>query len=51
MHLQPVYADARVFGGSVSERLFATGVTLPSGAGLRDAEVDRVVDILTGVLG
>lgn len=51
MHLQPVFAGARTFLSGVSERLFARGVTLPSGAGLTDAEVDRVVTCLRDVLG
>ncbi|QOK23579.1 DegT/DnrJ/EryC1/StrS aminotransferase family protein [Janibacter indicus] len=50
MHLQPVFTGARAFGGAVSEGLFTAGITLPSGAGLTDAEVDRVVETLTGVL-
>ncbi len=50
MHLQPVFAGARMFGGGVSERLFATGLALPSGSGLTGAEVERVVSVLRGVL-
>ncbi|GAA1748851.1 DegT/DnrJ/EryC1/StrS aminotransferase family protein [Nostocoides vanveenii] len=50
MHLQPVYSGARAFGGAVSEGLFASGITLPSGAGLNDVEVDRVIETLMGVL-
>ncbi|CCH73072.1 putative aminotransferase [Nostocoides australiense Ben110] len=42
MHLQPVYRSARAFGGSVSETLFARGVTLPSGSNLSDEAVTRV---------
>ncbi len=42
MHLQPVFRDARIHGGAVSERLFANGVCLPSGAGLERAEVIRI---------
>ena len=51
MHLQPVFAEAPMIGGSVSERLFATGLCLPSGSGLSDAEVDRVCDALRASLG
>lgn len=43
MHLQPVFAQARAFGGSVSEDLFRRGVTLPSGPALTDAQIDRVI--------
>jgi dTDP-4-amino-4,6-dideoxygalactose transaminase len=42
MHLQPVFKGARLFGGTVSERLFAGGVCLPSGTGLAEKDVDRV---------
>ncbi len=50
MHLQPVHSKARVFGHGVSDRLFAKGLTLPSGSALTDAEVDRVTATLRGVL-
>lgn len=50
MHLQPVFADHRSFLSGVSERLFETGVLLPSGSALTDEEVDRVIDaVLVGV--
>lgn len=42
MHLQPVFQDARVYGGKVSERVFLNGVCLPSGAGLEKEDVERV---------
>jgi dTDP-4-amino-4,6-dideoxygalactose transaminase len=44
MHLQPAFAGCRVVGGAVSERLFRTGLCLPSGTAMRDDEVDRVAD-------
>jgi len=43
MHLQPLYADCRVFGGKVSERLFDLGLCLPSGSTLSDSDRERVV--------
>lgn len=42
LHLQPVFAEARVFGGAVSENLFRRGLCLPSGAGLTPQELDRI---------
>ena len=48
MHVQPVFRDAKVYGGRVSERLFANGVCLPSGTGLSAAEVERVCRIVRG---
>jgi dTDP-4-amino-4,6-dideoxygalactose transaminase len=46
MHLQPVYADAEVIGGSVGEVLFRDGLCLPSGSTLTDEELDLVVGIV-----
>lgn len=46
MHRQPVFASYRSAGGAVSEQLFRTGVTLPSGSTLTDEDVDRVVATL-----
>jgi len=46
MHLQPVFAGARMFGGSVSERLFRNGLCLPSGSSLSADEQDRVISIV-----
>jgi pyridoxal phosphate-dependent aminotransferase EpsN len=43
MHLQPVYKECASFGGSVSERLFDQGLSLPSGTGMSDRDLDRVV--------
>jgi pyridoxal phosphate-dependent aminotransferase EpsN len=46
MHLQPLYAGYGVRGGAVSERVFRTGLCLPSGSSMTDADVDRVVNAL-----
>ncbi len=51
MHLQPVFASHRSFLSGVSENLFNGGLALPSGSTLRDDEVERVVEVLRGVLG
>jgi hypothetical protein len=40
------FAEARVRGGAVGERLFATGLCLPSGSNLRDDDQARVIDAL-----
>lgn len=42
MHLQPVYQGFDTHGGEVAEELFATGLCLPSGSALTDADLDRV---------
>lgn len=46
MHLQPVFAGVRVFGGSVSEGLFARGLCLPSGSAMSKEDVERVASIV-----
>ena len=43
MHLQPIFASHRSFGGDVSARLFERGLCLPSGSALTDEDQDRVV--------
>jgi dTDP-4-amino-4,6-dideoxygalactose transaminase len=51
MHLQPLYAAAPMRGGAVAERIFATGLCLPSGSGMTDDEQDRVIAAAVDVLG
>src|SRR5690606_9153250 len=51
MHLQPVFAQARSFLTGGSDALFAHGVTLPSGTGLSDSDIERVLVALRRVLG
>ena len=50
MHLQPAFSDhpARVTGAS--ERLFATGLCLPSGSALTPAAIDRIATAITEFL-
>ena len=43
MHLQSLYANAKRFGGSVAEDLFARGVCLPSSSFLDEATQGRVI--------
>lgn len=45
MHLQPVFAGARTYGGAVSEHLFADGLCLPSGSNLTESDQDRVIAV------
>ena len=42
LHLQPVFAKCRVFGGEVAEALFERGVCLPSGTGLKCGDFARI---------
>jgi len=43
MHTQPVFAASRCLGGDVARRLHETGICLPSGSALGNAERERVV--------
>ncbi|MFC7486544.1 DegT/DnrJ/EryC1/StrS family aminotransferase [Knoellia sp. CPCC 206453] len=46
MHLQPIHATARAAINGRAEALFRTGLTLPSGSELTDAQIDRVLAVL-----
>ena len=50
MHLQPVFAGARAVLNGTSDRLFATGLSLPSGSVLDDDQMARVHDALSRFL-
>jgi dTDP-4-amino-4,6-dideoxygalactose transaminase len=43
LHLQPVFKDCQVIGGTVAEALFKQGLCLPSGSNLTDEELSRVI--------
>lgn len=47
LHRQPVFAGCEVVGGDVADEVFATGLCLPSGPALTDADVDLVADLVT----
>ncbi|KQX05659.1 MULTISPECIES: DegT/DnrJ/EryC1/StrS family aminotransferase [unclassified Leifsonia] len=51
MHLQPVFAGSRSLVNGSSERLFSTGVTLPSGSALSGEQIDRVSVALHDFIG
>lgn len=51
MHLQPVFAHLPARLDGTSDRLFATGLCLPSGSGMTDAEIDRVMTAVGQFLG
>ena len=51
MHLQPVFNAARALTNGNSERLFLTGLTLPSGSALHGSEIDRVFSNLQSFIG
>jgi len=49
MHLQPVYADHEMRGGTVCADIFRRGLCLPSGSSLTDADRNRIVDAVRSV--
>lgn len=51
MHLQPVFADAPRLVTGASQRLFETGLTLPSGSALSTEAFDRVLSALAAAWG
>jgi dTDP-4-amino-4,6-dideoxygalactose transaminase len=46
LHLQPLFAEAPMYGGAVSEDLFARGLCLPSGTAMSDEDLLRVARAL-----
>ena len=42
LHMQRPYVSCRTRGGRVAERLFETGLCLPSGTALTEADLDRI---------
>lgn len=43
MHMQPVHRNRPAFVTGVAERLFQTGLSMPSGSSLQDDDIDRVM--------
>jgi len=50
MHQQPVFRGAQARLNGVADRLFATGLCLPSGTGMTDGEIERVMGALEQAL-
>jgi len=51
MHLQPIFAGTRCYGGGVAERLFDHGLCLPSGSNLSRADLERVATAVRRCFG
>ena len=51
MHTQPLFRDAPRIGGEVAERLYSTGICLPSSSSLSERDQDRVITRLRAALG
>jgi len=49
MHMQPVFRDCPLRGGTVAARLFATGLCLPSGSSLSASEQAEVIAAIGNV--
>jgi dTDP-4-amino-4,6-dideoxygalactose transaminase len=43
LHQQPVFAQFQMYNNGVSDRLFATGLCLPSGSNLSEAVIENVI--------
>ncbi len=46
LHLQPLYKNAPIYQNGTSEKLFSTGLCLPSGTTLTEAELDAVCSVI-----
>ncbi len=46
MHRQPVFKEVMYFDNGVSDNLFEKGLCLPSGSGLTEKDLNRVVEIM-----
>jgi dTDP-4-amino-4,6-dideoxygalactose transaminase len=51
MHLQRVFAASPTMLNGNAERIFTTGLTLPSGSALSDADVERVMTAIASFVG
>lgn len=51
MHLQPVFARSRAFTDGTAAALFESGIALPSGSGLTDSEIERVIAAVRAAIG
>jgi pyridoxal phosphate-dependent aminotransferase EpsN len=51
IHMQPLYAGCKRFGGSVAEDLFRRGICLPSSSSLREEEQLHVINCIRRVAG
>jgi pyridoxal phosphate-dependent aminotransferase EpsN len=51
MHVQPLFRDADRFGGAVAERIFASGICLPSSTFLGEEDLSRVVAVIRRAAG
>lgn len=50
MHLQPIFKEAKYFGGNVCENLFEKGLCLPSGSNLNEEQLKRIKNKIQDIL-
>ena len=50
MHQQPVFAGAQAFLNGNADRVYASGLCLPSGPGITDSDIEEVCDVLSHTL-
>lgn len=46
MHIQPLYKDAPAYLNGVSNKLYETGLCLPSGSSLKEKDLKRITDLI-----
>ncbi len=50
IHLQPMYKECELFGGSTSETIFDRGLSLPCSVGLTDDDQDYVIETVKSII-
>jgi len=50
MHLQPVFSDSERLVNGNAEWLFEHGLTLPSGSGMNEADINRILEAISSFL-
>lgn len=50
LHLQPIFAKYKYYGTNFCEKLFNTGLCLPSSSSLTTSEKQRIVEVITSFL-
>lgn len=51
LHKQPVFKRCNYYGNDLAERLFTSGLCLPSGSNMSQAEVEMVAELVLGFSG
>ena len=49
MHMQPFFAEYDFVGEGVSEKIFESGVCLPSDTKMSDENLEKIVGIIKGL--